>query len=259
MVVTDMDGTLLNPAHEVSDQFFELFARLRGKGIRFVVASGRQYQSMREKLERIADDILFIAENGALIRDGDKTLLSTPLSPAHLQDVLRRASGIPEAHPVLCAANNAYVHGASEEFLDVLREYYSEFNVVDRLYSVEDAALKVAIYHFESSEKYIYPPMRALEKELQVKVSGSNWVDVSHPNAHKGFALSQVMRETGITSDQIMVFGDYNNDLEMLELSDFSFAMANAHPNVLEKARYRTSSNSELGVERILEQLARQL
>ena len=46
---------------------------------------------------------------------------------------------------------------------------------------------------------------------------------------------------------------------EMLELSDFSFAMANAHPNVLKRARYRTLSNSEQGVEHVLEQLAEQL
>lgn len=92
-----------------------------------------------------------------------------------------------------------------------------------------------------------------------MKVSGSNWVDVSHPNAHKGYALSQVMRDAGVHAGQVMVFGDYNNDLEMLELSDFSFAMANAHPNVLKRARYRTLSNSEQGVEHVLEQLAEQL
>ena len=42
MVVTDMDGTLLNSSHEVSDRFFELFERLSARGILFVAASGRQ-------------------------------------------------------------------------------------------------------------------------------------------------------------------------------------------------------------------------
>ena len=52
-----------------------------------------------------------------------------------------------------------------------------------------------------------------------------------------------------------MVFGDYNNDLEMLAMADFSFAMKNAHPNVLEVANYTTTSNDDFGVERILEKL----
>ena len=63
------------------------------------------------------------------------------------------------------------------------------------------------------------------------------------------------MNEFQIASNEIMVFGDYNNDLEMLELSDYSFAMANAHPNVLKTAKYTTHSNDDFGVERILEKL----
>lgn len=115
--------------------------------------------------------------------------------------------------------------------------------------------LKIAIYHFENSEKHIYPNVKHLEGDLKVKVSGANWVDVSDLNAHKGYALKKVMDEFQIASHEIMVFGDYNNDLEMLELSDYSFAMANAHPNVLKTAKYTTHSNDDFGVERILEKL----
>ena len=56
MVVSDMDGTLLNSNHEVSEHFFELFEKLKAKNIQFVAASGRQYHSMVSKLQRIQDD-----------------------------------------------------------------------------------------------------------------------------------------------------------------------------------------------------------
>ncbi len=88
-----------------------------------------------------------------------------------------------------------------------------------------------------------------------MKVSGQNWVDISSPNAHKGFALQKLQELYNITPAETMVFGDYNNDLEMLALSDFSFAMENAHPNVKEVAKYQTVSNDDFGVERVLEQL----
>ena len=52
-----------------------------------------------------------------------------------------------------------------------------------------------------------------------------------------------------------MVFGDYNNDLQMLELAHFSYAMANAHSAVKKIARFETKSNLEEGVESILEKL----
>ena len=90
---------------------------------------------------------------------------------------------------------------------------------------------------------------------MKVKVSGENWLDISNSNAHKGYALEKVMKSYNLKSDEVMVFGDYNNDLEMLALSDYGFAMENAHPNVKKAAKYSTLSNDENGVEHILKLL----
>ena len=74
-----MDGTLLNSKHEVSPLFFELFKRLKEKNILFVAASGRQYHSIIEKLDYIKDDILIVAENGAIVKDRSTEILKTVL------------------------------------------------------------------------------------------------------------------------------------------------------------------------------------
>ena len=64
-----------------------------------------------------------------------------------------------------------------------------------------------------------------------------------------------VEKELGITKEETMAFGDYNNDLKMLALADFSYAMDNAHPNVISVSNFKTKSNDEFGVELVLEQL----
>lgn len=250
-----MDGTLLNSKHEVSPRFFEIYEELKKKNIAFVAASGRQYHSMVDKLESIKNEILVIAENGALIRKQEETLLTTPINKSEVLRILDTVRPLDNVHPVLCCQNNAYVGGDSNEFLEMLREYYSEFEIVEDQKQVNEQVLKIAIYHFENSEKHIYPHVEHLEGDLKVKVSGANWVDVSDLNAHKGYALKKVMDDYQIASNEIMVFGDYNNDLEMLQLSDYSFAMANAHPNVLKTAKFSTHSNDDFGVERVLEKL----
>lgn len=255
MVVTDMDGTLLNSNHEVSPRFFEIFDELRKKDILFVAASGRQYNSMVDKLHSIKDDIIVIAENGALVKQKGEVLLTTPITKSEVDRILDVVQPLSNAHPVLCSQHGAFANPDSEDFLKLLKEYYSEFEVVEDQTKVDTEILKIAIYHFESSERHIYPAVRSLEDSLKVKVSGANWVDISHQNAHKGYALQKVMDQHQITSNEVMVFGDYNNDLEMLQLSNYSFAMANAHPNVLKVAQYKTSSNNEFGVERVLEKL----
>ena len=84
-------------------------------------------------------------------------------------------------------------------------------------------------------------------------------MDISHVDAHKGFALNQLLKDKGVHPEEIMVFGDFNNDIEMLELTPWSYAMGNAHPNVIKTARFQTLSNEERGVEHVLLQLIQQI
>ena len=258
MVVTDMDGTLLNSEHQVSDYFFELFEELKSRGILFVAASGRQYNSIIDKLDSIKDDIIVIAENGGFVMQQNKEILSTPLDKQFVSEVLNTIREVPNTHPVLCGKHKASISGESDAFVQKLKEYYTEFEVLEELKVTEREVIKIAIYHFESSEEHIYPHVKQFENHLKVKISGENWVDISSPNAHKGYALEKIMEHYQIKSDEIMVFGDYNNDLEMLALSDYSFAMENAHPNVKKASKYGTLSNDEMGVEHQLKKLVSQ-
>lgn len=250
-----MDGTLLNSKHEVSDRFLELYEELKKRDILFVAASGRQHNSIVDKLQPIKDEIIVIAENGGFAMQNGLEIVSTPLPRGAKNTILDALEFVENIHPVLCSKDNAYLTNASPEFINKLREYYTEYTLLDNLKEFDGEVLKVAIYHFESSEKYIYPSVKHLEGDLKVKVSGENWVDISSPNANKGYALNLIQDKYNITPAETMVFGDYNNDLEMLALADFSFAMENAHPNVKKVANYSTTSNNDFGVERVLEKL----
>ncbi len=250
-----MDGTLLNSNHEVSDRFFELFDQLQKKGILFVAASGRQYNSIVDKLDTIKNDIVVVAENGGYVRRNEEELLATLLPKDKQKIILDILDTVDNIHPVLCGKQNSYLTGNSDSFADLLKQYYSAYEIVEDLSMVDAEILKIAIYHFESSEQHIYPAVQHLEGDLKVKVSGPNWVDISSPDANKGFALQKLQELYNIKPSETMVFGDYNNDLEMLALAEYSFAMANAHPNVKKVAHYETESNDDFGVERILEKL----
>ncbi|MGB5498590.1 MAG: HAD family hydrolase [Maribacter sp.] len=255
MVVTDMDGTLLNSNHEVSNRFFELYEALKQRGILFVAASGRQYNSIVDKLEPIKNEIIVIAENGGLVMQNDSELLLTPLPYQAKNTILDILENVANIYPVLCSKDNAFLTNTSTAFENKLKEYYTEYTLLDNLKSHAGEIIKIAIYHFESSEKYIYPVVQHLEGDLKVKVSGANWVDISSPNANKGYALDLIQKKYNITPKETMVFGDYNNDLEMLARAEYSFAMENAHPNIKEVANFATESNDNFGVERILEKL----
>jgi Cof subfamily protein (haloacid dehalogenase superfamily) len=255
LVVSDMDGTLLNSNHEVSPLFFELFAELKRKGILFVAASGRQYSSIEDKLNPIKDDIIIIAENGGFAVHKGREIVSTPLNGEKRKQVLSVLEDLTDVYPVLCGKDKAYIQTNSSFFKNKLKEYYTDYEIISDLKAFQGEIMKIAVYHDEDSETYIYPSVRKFEDVLKVKVSGGNWVDLSHKDAHKGFALRKIQELFDISPAETLVFGDYNNDLEMMALSEFSVAMENAHPNVLNAARYRTLSNDSMGVERIIQKL----
>jgi len=173
-----------------------------------------------------------------------------------IRDLIPFLREIEDVFIVLCGKKGAYIETDDEQFINMFKEYYPEYFYMEDLEKITDEVFfKIALYHNVDSEKHIYPSVEHLEKELQVKVSGQHWVDIAHPEANKGNALRSLQKKLGISEEETMAFGDFNNDLEMLNHSYFSYAMENAHPNIKKAARFITKSNNEEGVEIILDQL----
>lgn len=153
---------------------------------------------------------------------------------------------------VVCGKRSAYVERTDAAFLAEVGRYYVRHRVVEDVTAVDDDILKVALFDFGSAEETTAPALAPFTRTHQVVVSGEHWVDVMSRTANKGAALRRLQRELGITPAQTMVFGDYLNDLEMLDAADWSFAMAGAHPEVVRRARHLAPSNNDNGVLRTI-------
>lgn len=257
LVVSDMDGTLLNTKGEISNRFFELFKELQKRNITFCAASGRQHNSIVSKLNRIRDEIYVIAENGGVAKKGREVLLSNFLQPEKILKLIPILREIKGTNIVLCCNDAAYIESKDALFVNLFQEYYHSFHVVDDLLEIAKTTpvFKIAVYHFDSSEKFIYPFIKHLNDRILLKVSGINWLDISDEKANKGNALRHVQQLLNVSKAETMVFGDYHNDIEMMQEADFSFSMKNAHKDITELANYATESNDNFGVEVVLERL----
>lgn len=256
LVSTDMDGTLLNTNGEVSNYFFELFSELQNLGVTFVAASGRQYYSIIDKLKPIKDEIYVIAENGALTMHKDQELQTTVINRETYFELLDIAKNLQGSQVILCGRKKGYIEDYGQDFIHMFSEFYDRYEVVENLAEVtDDLYLKIAVCNQKGAEKYLYPAFKHLEDRLKVKVSGEIWLDLSHNLANKGYALEQLQNKLGVSAQETMVFGDYNNDLEMMSQAKYSFAMQNAHPNVKAIANYTTKSNNDNGVEYMLSKM----
>jgi Cof subfamily protein (haloacid dehalogenase superfamily) len=256
LIVTDMDGTLLDEDKRPPAELWTVLELLRERGVLFSPASGRQYATLAREFSRAADGMVFIAENGTyVVRDGIE-LSSDPLESSVVAEVLRtvrrlNADGV-DVGAVVCGKRSAYVERADQPFLAEVRKYYVENRVVADATAVRDDILKVALFDFGPAERTTAPALARFAGTHQVVVSGEHWVDLMNRTANKGAAIRRLQRELGITPAQTMAFGDYLNDLEMLDAAEWSFAMANAHPQVVRRARHLAPANTDNGVLRTI-------
>lgn len=256
LVVSDMDGTLLNSRGHVSNLFFELFEKLQALNVQFVAASGRQYHSIAKVLQPIKDQIFIIGENGGIAKQSNQLLTLNTLDSTKIATIIPLLRTIGK-YIILCGKDHAYIETKDPDFIEKFEEYYTGYKIVEDLAeAVHDTDfLKIAVFHNGSSEQDLYPKVKHLENDFLLKISGQNWLDISNLNVNKGNTLKIVQEKLNISREETLVFGDYHNDIEMLQEAHFSFAMKNAHDDIKKIARFETESNDNFGVEKILEQL----
>ncbi len=261
LLVVDMDGTLLDGDGEIPEGLWPALDRLAAAGIVFAPASGRQYATLLSMFERARAGMVFIAENGSYVVRDDVEVSSTTLPPDLVRDVVTRMRGLTrdgeDLGVVVCGKDAAYVERHDRAFVDQVDPYYASLVEVDDLLAlgpdVVEAVIKVAVLAFDGPEQRVEPALAPLRPGHQVVVSGNHWVDVMHAEVHKGVAVRRLQASLGVGRDQTVVLGDYLNDLEMLDEATLSFAMDNAHPDVVARARHRAPANTEQGVLQVID------
>lgn len=256
LIAVDMDGTLLDGQGAVPPALWLMLDRLRDAGIAFAPASGRQHATLRREFGAHGDDLVFIAENGTFVTRGDEELSSDTMDRAFVDSLIAEIRGFRhDVGVVLCGKASAYIERTDAAFRDQAEKYYARLADVADLTAVDDDILKIAVFDVEDGEKNTAPALERHRLTHQVVVSGHHWVDVMNQGVSKGKALRAIQNLLDVTPEQTAVFGDYLNDLDMMDAADFSFAMANAHPDVAAAARYRAPSNVDHGVIQVLERL----
>ncbi|WP_234123026.1 Cof-type HAD-IIB family hydrolase [Clostridium hydrogenum] len=256
LIATDMDGTLLKSNGELPDEFSTVLNNLIDKGIMFCVASGRQYFTLRDNMAEFKDKITFIAENGACIYKNDEELFSKTLDRAMAKEVLEDLNKLPDCKAVLCGEKSAYVLDKSIEFIDEVRKYYHKCTTANSFDEIDDEFFKIAIYDPKGpannsnlllSQKW--------SKKLQLTISGQVWLDVGRTDINKGTAIKSLQSKFGITEAECMAFGDYYNDVPMLESVYHSYVMENAPDGVKKHGRFIAKSNDACGVIQVIKEL----
>ena len=259
LVAVDVDGTFVRSDYTYDvPRFRRILERMNETGCRFVVASGNQYYQLRDLFPGYYDELAFVAENGAFVKDRTELVFAADMPRETVLRVIDVCREYPEIWNVLCGVISAYCQrgSVSQEFFDLTRVYYHRLQWVDDFKSVEDQILKFAPTVPDEKTYFYYDLLRErLAGLVEPTTSGHGSIDLILPGCHKASGLKRLTRRWGIAPEACAAFGDGGNDVEMLRYCGYSYAMANAAPEAKKAAKAVCPSNEEDGVLVTLEAL----
>ncbi|WP_158553823.1 HAD family hydrolase [Absiella sp. AM29-15] len=249
-VICDMDGTLLDSKKRLPSKLNKVIDELKKRDVIFGIASGRQYFNLYEQFPDHRDDMLFIAENGGIVYQGKTPVFADALPMEDIQRVIIKARQIKDSYPIACGMKSAYLETEDAQFLKNAHMYYAHLEIVDDILTAiqNDQIAKITLYDKRNAQTNSYAAIKADTGSLRPVVSGEDWVDISNPTTSKGNAIAMLKTKYHLDIDDFVAFGDFMNDYEMMKECTYSYAMANAHPDLKTVCNYETCSNDEDGV-----------
>jgi Cof subfamily protein (haloacid dehalogenase superfamily) len=259
LIATDLDGTLLRDDKTVSQRTTDALAAAEAAGIEVFFVTGRPVRWMGVVSEHLAGHGLAIVANGAAVYDlrAGTLVEAFPLPEA---DAAAMAYALRDAVPGTAFAversggfrrEPAYQPaepdgpGAHAPIEDLLAE--------DR----EQPLLKLLAKHPSiDPDDFLATALAVAGRHGEItRSSESALLEISGAGVCKATPLAKCCAERGVTAAEVVAFGDMPNDLAMLGWAGMPYAVANAHPHVLAATTYRTASNEDDGVARVIERI----
>lgn len=274
VIACDMDGTLLGVDHKVSEKNLEAIHRAQQAGVRFMIATGRNFQGAIEELEGLDLTCDYLVGSGAEVRTPDRQVIQRCAIPMELCYQVCHALEEFPVSIIFCSDKHDYRIGTPEEIeegcirqiqlfhlnmtreeilvSDLYRRVKANNRSISDLSELEEKGIPVyKIFLFSDNIPMLQDINGRLEGMEGIAVSSSfiTNVEITAAAAQKGPVLKQYIESLGYSMDQVMVLGDSLNDYSMFSL-DFgaTVAMENATPEIKAIAKYVTKSNREDGV-----------
>lgn len=264
IVATDMDGTLLDPRGQLDlPRLEKILDKLDQRGVRFVIATGNDVHRMRQLLGHLAERVVLVVANGARIFENNELLQAQTWDDAMVDRALAHFKGREcQDQFVVTAMNGGFVKKGTvftelDKFMtpEMIEKLYQRMNFVDEFDSnLFGGVLKMSmVVGEERSESVLQEINDLFDGHVRAVSSGYGCIDILQDGIHKAWGLVELLKRWNLKPEQIMAFGDSENDIEMLELAGISYAMENAEEAVKEIATKVAPANSQAGVYQVLE------
>ncbi len=263
LYVSDLDGTLLNSDQKLSTYTIQTINELVKEGMLFSYATARSFQTAQKVTAGFNAPIPLIVYNGAFIRDNsDGKILLSHFFESDIHQVLDHFLSH-QLYPIVYS----FIHGEEkfsfipEKCTPGMNDYIASRHGDPRMRPIHDSqhlhdgdifyitfideASKLQPFYLHYQKQY-----RCLfQKDIYTK---QQWLEIMPQNVDKAHAIAQ-LKEL-YHCQQLIVFGDGKNDIDMFQLADEAYAVENAHEKLKSYATKIIPSNNQDGVAQFLKQ-----
>ncbi len=260
LIVTDMDGCFLNKNKELHPDTFALIQKCEEKNIHFAIASGRSFPGLKKLFDSVLDKITLICDNGGYIFHHGKELYKASIDKDEVIHFVEEGLKFPNVLTTLSTPEHSYLpkKELSEEDKIEVGHHYPNIEILDDFKSVTEDVIKISFYDPKGTEQSIYPVLKKQSHKSSVLLSSDIWVDIIHSDANKGAGVNILRDFLGISKDETAVFGDYLNDIEMIQGTPLSFAPQDAHPEIKALASEVIGNNDDWSVFHKIQELIKE-
>lgn len=257
LIASDLDGTLLlNGARKCDPILYPIVSELVDKGIYFVPASGRQYPSLQKLFAPVKDKLTYLCENGALVMHLDQVLVKSQFDDGLAMELIHAVLDQEDCEVLISGERTSYLIPKKQEFVRHIRDDVgNQVSVVERAEDIEEPIIKVS---FRASEDKLEAAAEQFRKMFQDKclimTSGNTWTDFIPFGTGKGPALKRLGEVLGIKPQEMVAFGDNENDRDMLEFVGNPYLMEICNPT-MEDVKAKRCAKVEEVLKEILEGL----
>ena len=262
LIVSDLDGTLLNGSNEIGKESQKLIKALLAKGMRFTFATGRLHSAAVEHAHLLGLKTPLITLDGSII----KTLSNEIIYESYLpKKYVKKSIKLADFHLVniaLCHADAIYYTEHNQLVPEIIDKFGANYVEVDSLEKHLDETLEVVLSSdYKDSVKFIekkmtFPFAFGLNTSFYKSPSRGDFYffEIRKHGSNKGIALKRLLKYLKMNINNVAVMGDWHNDRALFETNACKVAVQNAVTEIKMKADFITSrSNNEDGVAEFLE------
>lgn len=253
VITLDLDGTLLEDNKQLSDKTVKVLKSLKDRGHKVVIATGRPVHGAYPFYKQLELDTPLITDNGSLISNPSDPnfMILRKTIPMQIFKDMYQSIGKYLAAATINQDNKVYAFNYNEDFEvtfnGVPAKEVFEMDLIDLDFEPMNLAVLVNSENREAFEAYF--KTKSITARFWGEHNNQAFYDIHLRHVSKATAISDVLSYYQMSRDNLITIGDGPNDTEMLELTAFGTAMANANDYIKSYASYITEhDNNNNGV-----------